>query len=139
VVNEKCRLIRAKSGDHFECIMQNKANLRQGQMNISVFTIKDYENKTGFGIPENKPKQSQFYIFTAENAEYAEKNNICVSGCPIEKYAPYPISPCSLRTRRLMKNKANQSQFVFLAGENAEPAELLLSRGRCECNVLLRQ
>jgi hypothetical protein len=40
--------------------MQNKANLRKGQMNISVFAIKDYENKTGFGGPENKAKQSQF-------------------------------------------------------------------------------
>ena len=40
---------------------------------------------------------------------------------------------------RLRQSKPNQSQFVFLAGENAELAELLLYRGRCECNVLLRQ
>jgi hypothetical protein len=40
--------------------MQNKANLRKGQMNITVFTIKDYENKPAFSVPENKPKQSQF-------------------------------------------------------------------------------
>jgi len=58
-------------------------------------------------LGENKPKQSQFVFLTAENAEYAEKNNICVSDCPIEKYALYPVSPCSLRTRRLMKNKAS--------------------------------
>jgi len=45
--------------------------------------------------------------FTAENAVYAEKKNICVSDCSIEKYALYPISPRSLRTRRLMKNKPN--------------------------------
>jgi hypothetical protein len=65
-------------------------------------------------LPEsskNKAKQSQSYILTAENAEYAEKSDICVSDYPIEKYALYPISPRSLRTRRLMKNKANQSQF----------------------------
>jgi hypothetical protein len=68
-------------------IIQNKANLRKGHMNISVFTIKDYKNGPAFGVPENKP---------------------------------------------------NQSQFVFLAGENAKLAELLLSKGRCECNVLLR-
>jgi len=49
--------------------------------------------------------------FTAENAEYAEKKNICVSDCSIKKYTLYPISPRSLRTRRLMKNKANQTQF----------------------------
>ena len=40
--------------------MQNKANFRKDQINISVFTTKDYENKTGFGVLENKAKQSQF-------------------------------------------------------------------------------
>jgi len=40
--------------------MQNKANFRKGQMSISIFTIKDYENKPAFGTPENEPKQSQF-------------------------------------------------------------------------------
>jgi hypothetical protein len=91
--------------------MQNKANLRKGQMNITIFNTKDYENRPAVGVLENKAKQSQFVFLTAENAEYAEKNNTCVSDCPIEKYALYPISPCSLRTRRLMKNKAKQSQF----------------------------
>jgi len=36
-----------------------------------------------------------------------EKNNIFVSGWSIKRYALYSISPRSLRTRRLMKNKAN--------------------------------
>jgi len=85
-------------------------------------------------LGENKPKQSQFVSLTAENAEYAEKNNICVSDCPIEKYALYPISPCSLRTRRLMKNKPKQSQFVLLTAENADLAELLSSKDLCQCN-----
>ena len=58
-------------------------------------------------VIQNKPNLH----FTAENAEYAQKKNICVSDCSIKKYALYPISPCSLRTRRLMKNKAKQSQF----------------------------
>ena len=40
--------------------MQNKANFRKGQMNISIFTTKDYENKPAFGVPKSKPKQSQF-------------------------------------------------------------------------------
>jgi hypothetical protein len=40
--------------------MQNKANFRKGQMNISIFTIKDYENEPTFGVPKSKPKQSQF-------------------------------------------------------------------------------
>jgi hypothetical protein len=107
----RCGLIRGKSDDHFECIMQNKANLARPKMNASLIIAKDYENKSAFGVPENKAKQTQFVFFTAENAKYAEMKNICVSDCPIEKYALYPVSACSLRTRRLMKNKANQSQF----------------------------
>jgi len=95
-VNAKCRLIRAKSGDHFECIMQNKANFRKGQMSVSIFIRKDYENQLIWRLRENKPNQTQFVFFTAENAEYAEKKNICVSDCAIEKCALYPISPCSL-------------------------------------------
>ena len=55
---------------------------------------------------QNKPN----FHFTAKNAVYAEKN-ICVSDCWIKKYALYPISLRSLRTLRLMKNKANQTQF----------------------------
>jgi hypothetical protein len=53
-------MLNVKSDDHFDVIMQNKANFRKRQMNISIFTIKDYENEPAFGVPENKPKQSQF-------------------------------------------------------------------------------
>jgi hypothetical protein len=58
-------------------------------------------------VIQNKPNLH----LTAENAEHAEKKSISVSDCSVERYALYPISPCSLRTRRLMENKANQSQF----------------------------
>jgi len=67
--------------------LQNKANLRKGQMSVSPYNTKVYEN---------------------------------------------------IRVCRLPKSKANQSQFVFLAAENAKLAELLLSKDRCQCNVLLR-
>jgi len=40
--------------------MQNKANLRKDQMDISLFIRKDYENKSAFSVPKNKAKQSQF-------------------------------------------------------------------------------
>jgi hypothetical protein len=56
VVNEKCRLIGAKNGDHFECIMQNKANFRKGQININIFSTKDYEKIAHLETPA---KQSQ--------------------------------------------------------------------------------
>ena len=72
----------------------------------------DYENISnwtpGENKPNSKPNKANLH-FTAENAEYAEKKDICVSDCSIEKYALYAISPCSLRTRRLMENKANSN------------------------------
>ena len=71
--------------------------------------------KSNWTLGENKPKQSQFVFLTAENAEYAEKKGMRVSYCPIDKYAFCPISPCSLRTQWLKKNKAN---FRPLAGSD---------------------
>jgi hypothetical protein len=89
--------------------MQNKAKVKIGKMNISIATIKDYDNEQRTINNKRYSKQTQFkpnLHFTAENTEYAEKKDISVSDCLIGKYALYAISPCSLRTRRLMKNKA---------------------------------
>jgi hypothetical protein len=61
-VNDKSRQIKAKSDDHFECIMQNKANSPRGKMNAKGFSQRDYENKTDFAVQQNKAKQSQFLI-----------------------------------------------------------------------------
>ena len=77
-----------------------------------------WEKKRTGHLVKTNPNKANLY-FTAENAEYAEKKNICVSDCPIKKYALYPISPRSLRTRRLMKNKAN----LNFTAEHAEYAE----------------
>jgi len=96
--------------------VQNYAKQSQfpkSQMNVNPYNTTNYENKSNWTLDENKPKTNPIKAnlhFTAENAEYAEKKDISVSDCSIEKYALYPISPCSLRTRRLMKNKPNQSQ-----------------------------
>jgi len=89
--------------------MQNKANFRKARMNVNSFITKDYRNNDAFAVQKNKPNSNPIKAnlhFTAENTEYAEKKDISVSDCSIEKYALYPISPRSLRTRRLMKNKA---------------------------------
>jgi len=85
-------------------------------MNVNPYNTKDYEKISdwtpGENKPNSKPNKANLH-FTAENTEYAEKKDISVSYCSIEKYALYAISPCSglghpvdLRTRRLMKNKA---------------------------------
>jgi len=90
--------------------MQNKANLRKSQVDVSIFSQKAYENKSDWTLSENKPNSKPNKVnlhFTAENAEYAEKKDISVSYCSIERYALYHISPCSLRTRQLMENKPN--------------------------------
>ena len=46
--------------------------------------------KTNPKRTQSKPIKANLHL-TAENAEYAEKKDICVSDCPIEKYALYPI------------------------------------------------
>jgi len=89
--------------------MQNKANFRKSQMNVNLYNTTAYENKSNWTPGENKPNSKPIKAnlhFTAENTEHAEKKDISVSDCSIERYALYHISPCSLRTRRLMKNKA---------------------------------
>ncbi len=80
-------------------------------------------------LVKTNPKRTQYepnLHFTAENTEYAEKKDISVSDCSIERYALYAISPCSglghpvdLRTRRLMKNKANSKPISEKAKMNA--------------------
>jgi len=60
-------------------------------------------------LVKTNPNKANLH-FTAENAEYAETKDICISDCLIKKYALFPISPRSLRTRRLMQNKPKQSQ-----------------------------
>jgi len=52
---------------------------------------------------QNKPNLH----FTTGSAGHTESKDICVSNCPIKKYALYPFSPRSLRTQRLIKNKPN--------------------------------
>ncbi len=90
--------------------MQNEPNFGKAQMNVNNVLTADYENKPNWTLGQNEPKTNPIKAnlhFTAENTEYAEKKDISVSYCSIERYALYAISPCSLRTRRLMKNKAN--------------------------------
>jgi len=98
-------------------------------MNVNSYNTKAYENISNWILGENKPNSNPIKAnlhFTAENAEYArlgealrrsqaKRKDICVSDCPIKKYALYPISPRSRRTRRLMKNKAKQSQSFDFA------------------------
>ena len=41
-------------------------------MNISSILTKDYKNQPTSRLWENKPNQTQYVFFTAENAEVAE-------------------------------------------------------------------
>ncbi len=93
----------------YNLFMQNKANFRKSQVDVRPLVIMNYERKSDWTLGENEPKTNPIkpnLHLTAENTEYAEKKDIGVSDCSIDKYALYHISPRSLRTRRLMKNKA---------------------------------
>jgi hypothetical protein len=39
--------------------MQNKANLRKSQIDVTLIMARDYENKLKWTLGENKPNQSQ--------------------------------------------------------------------------------
>ena len=60
----------------------------------------------GFGRRKTKPIKANLN-FTAENAELAEQKVIFVNGLSIKKYNLHLTSPRSLRTQRLIRNKAN--------------------------------
>jgi hypothetical protein len=93
--------------------MQNKANFRKSQMNVSYYITSKCENLdiwwSGKNKPNSNPNKANLH-FTAENAEHTEKQDISVSYSSIERYALYHIPLRSLRTRRLMENKPKQSQ-----------------------------
>jgi len=38
--------------------MQNKPNFRKSQMNVSIFSTKEYENKSNWTLGENKPNSN---------------------------------------------------------------------------------
>jgi len=54
--------------------MQNKANVKIGKINVSIATIKDYDNEQRTtNVIQNKPKQSQsFNDSTALTAGFAQ-------------------------------------------------------------------
>jgi len=59
-------------------------------MNVNLYNTTDYENLSDWTPGENKPNSNPIKAnlhFTAENTECAEKKNIYVSDCSIEKYA----------------------------------------------------
>jgi hypothetical protein len=67
-------------------------------------------------IMQNKPNLH----FTAENAGCAERKDICVSDCPIKKYALYPFSPRSLRPLRLMRNAGSDNDFDYFFAKQTQ-------------------
>ena len=107
----------------YESIMQNKANLRRAKMDVNFYSTKDYENERLSRCGENKANSKPIYILPQRTLSTQRRRIIGVSGCSIDKYVLYHISPRSglghpvdLRTRRLMKNKANFKGEKMLLG-----------------------
>ncbi len=63
----------------YDLFMQNEANLRKSHVNVNLYNIMNYEEKSdwtfGENEPNSKPNKANLH-FTAENAEYAEKKHI---------------------------------------------------------------
>ena len=134
--------------------MQNKPNFRKAKMNVSNIITMNYQNFIPLAGQKNKPnsnpikpnlKRAKMDI----NIYYTEvyENILCIR----QSMKTNPNKPNSLKAqinanslvikdyenrwqRRVRKNKANQSQFVFFTAENAEFAEFLLIKDLCQCN-----
>jgi len=57
--------------------MQNKPNFRKSQMNVSIFSQMDYENKYNWTLGESKPNQTQFQNTTPKEREEKRSLGIC--------------------------------------------------------------
>ena len=111
--------------------MQNKANLLDGQMNVSFISTKDYENKSNWTLGENKPNSNpikpKFRKAQMSANVFVTKDYENETAFRLQKNKPNS-NPIFLRIKlmqhplpqRIMKmnhafglreNKANQSQF----------------------------
>ncbi|MHC4485379.1 MAG: hypothetical protein ACYS4T_09215 [Planctomycetota bacterium] len=82
----------------------------KSQVNVNLYNTMDYENKSNWTLGENKPNSNPNKAnlhFTAENTEYAEKKDISVSNCSIDKYALY-----------VANSAVNEKQSQFKANSN---------------------
>jgi len=52
--------------------LQNKANFRKSQMDVTLNITRDYEKKSNWTFGENKPNQSQFWPITPSSVRHGE-------------------------------------------------------------------
>ena len=88
--------------------MQNKANLRKGQMNVTSVTTRAYENQPIPRLPENKPNQTQS-VFLPRRTPRSE--SFLLSKDPhqykwLQNKELRFLSQRSLRPLRLMRDEA---------------------------------
>ena len=85
----------------YQRIMQNKPNFQDAQMNVSIFSKKDYNNETAFRRGKNKPNQTQF-----------KPNTKPIPEMPKMSLNTYLIRFYSNKTAfRRIQNKPKQTQF----------------------------
>jgi len=94
--------------------MQNKANFRKSQMNVSIYSIMDYENISDWTLSENKPNSNPKQTKSNPNKANFHKAQMNANSCSTKDYE-------NKRRRGLRKNKANQSQFPSRNAKNAPP------------------
>ncbi|MHC4174505.1 MAG: GlcG/HbpS family heme-binding protein [Planctomycetota bacterium] len=101
----------------------------KSQVNVNLYNTMDYENKSNWTLGENKPNSNPNKAnlhFTAENTEYAEKKDISVSNCSIDKYALYEANFRKKETKMIMGMKQlwYVTVLVLMLGKTAPVAEL---------------
>jgi len=94
-----------------DLFMQNKPNLRKSQMNVNLYNIRDYENKSHWTLGQNKPnsnpikpnpQKAQMNVNSFITNDYIKKDDLAVR---INK-------PNLVRRRRI----ANERKRFFTKG-----------------------
>jgi len=122
------------SGKNYEVLttfMQNKANFRKSQVNVSIYLQTAYEYKRDWTLGENKPnsnpikanlKRAQMNVNSLITKDYRKNDAFAVqknkaNSNPISEKPKMNVNLYVIedyeneRRRRLQKNKPNQSQF----------------------------
>ncbi len=111
IANRPTKLVPSNIEGIYEIInyyMQNKPNFQKSQMNVSIFSQKDYENISDWTLGENKPNQTQFQTQLCQNKP--NRTQFLYQLCKAN-----PIKPNLVRLRRIQKGQRLQGYEIEVA------------------------
>ncbi len=96
--------------------MQNKANFRKSQMNVSIFSKMDYENIANWTLGENKPNSKPIKPKTNPiQTQYKAKTNPIKPNLVRRPVRRSPlINPCGTKTEALAKADSKGAPMLHI-------------------------